>query len=307
MREAPRSPRRSRPAEDAPAGAGLREPEPAGPPPPPPSSSASSLLLLLLPPPRPPHSDITCSLSPALYCRRRFGPEGPARPVAPQSRSPPRPLTRTLHVSPTAAAAPAPAQAAPPPPTESARTPAPPGGPAPLAIPPLAHGVCAMPTRPDSPAPRRATPLAHGACADGLPASTTCGRRTSSHRPPPCVRGVCREAGRAFGQPTTGSPPARALGTSDTWESPLVLLSFKCQEDDGSRASNPYGPRGTRCSKLSPLNLIGAEMRRARGPGREAGGPGHSGSVCTSVKWRVIAVPLSQGCSEDKLGDYGKC
>lgn len=101
-------------------------------------------------------------------------------------------------------------------------------------------------------------------------------------------------------------PPARALGTSDTWESPLVLLSFKCHEDDGSRASSPYGPLGTRCCKLSPLNLISAETRRARGPKREAGGSGHSASVCTSVKWRVIAVPLSQGCSEDKLGDLWK-
>ncbi|XP_017721749.1 PREDICTED: formin-like protein 6, partial [Rhinopithecus bieti] len=89
---------------------GLRQSEPAGPPPPPPSSSASSLLLLP-PPPRPPHSDITCSPSPALYRRRRhrLGPEGPARPVAPQSRSSSHRLTRTLHVSRAAASGSAPA------------------------------------------------------------------------------------------------------------------------------------------------------------------------------------------------------
>lgn len=103
MSEAPRNPRRSRPSEDAAAPAGLREPEPLGPPPPP-SSSASSLLLLP-PPPRPPHSDITCSPSPALYHRcRRLGPGDPAPHVALGPRKQRRRLTRTLHVSDTSGA-----------------------------------------------------------------------------------------------------------------------------------------------------------------------------------------------------------
>lgn len=99
MSEAPRNPRRSRPSEEAATPGGLREPEPLRPPPPP-SSSASSLLLLPPPPPRPPHSDITCSPLPALYCRcRRLGPEEPAPHVAPGPRRQQRPLTGTLHVS----------------------------------------------------------------------------------------------------------------------------------------------------------------------------------------------------------------
>lgn len=99
MSEAPRNPRRSRPSEEAATPGGLREPEPLRPPPPP-SSSASSLLLLPPPTPRPPHSDITCSPLPALYCRgRRLGPGGPAPHVAPGPRRQRRPLTRTLHVS----------------------------------------------------------------------------------------------------------------------------------------------------------------------------------------------------------------
>lgn len=118
MREAPRNPRRSRPSEAAAAPAGLREPEPLGPPPPP-SSSASSLLLLP-PPPRPPHSDITCSPSPALYHRcRRLGPGDPAPHVALGPRKQRRRLTRTLHVSDTSGAPR-------PPPPESAQMHAPP-------------------------------------------------------------------------------------------------------------------------------------------------------------------------------------
>ncbi|EAW85141.1 hCG1818476 [Homo sapiens] len=194
MRKAPRSPRRSRPAEDAVARVGLelRQSEPAGPPPPPPSSSASSLLLL--PPPRPPHSDITCSQSPALYRRRRLGPEGPARPVAPQSRSSPHPLTRTLHVSRAAAAGSAPPH-----------TPE-------HAAPPTAHGVRAGTDTAQIPAPNGPRPAPYVNARKPSPPAA----QSWPHRSRPRSRSLRRRRRGAWRSCSLGIRPAGNTWNLDT-------------------------------------------------------------------------------------------